>query len=336
MTGGHSIEDFIREVDCIYKNERYSVRDNGAVLRHPGNSVRARSADNTWTFGRPNAKTGYCEVCSVRVHQIVAMAFHGERPSTGHVIDHVDTNRCNNRPENLRYVTRLENILLNPITATRISYICGSVEAFLANPAEFRDAFRDPNYTWMTTVSAEEAKTSYERMMKWAAGGKVSGKVAGSGTLDRWIFSRGNGQDVELYEEFQQPDPTPSLTANAAQRDWKTPSEFPCCPQEFTEPITAYVESLKEGKVFCRNQWYTSIVVKHAVLDGGESIYVMSENADESGAIKPWVLAEITFEQGQFVHINRRNFFSREGAEKQYILAQGLEWTGEDSIDDYC
>jgi len=320
----------------MYKYERYSVRDNGAVLRHPGNSLRTRAADNTWTFGKQNAKTGYPEMCSVRVHQIVAMAFHGERPSTGHVIDHFDTNRCNNRPENLRYVTRLENILLNPITAARIAYICGSVEEFLANPAKFRDSFQDPNYSWMTTVSAEEAKSSYERMVEWAEGVKVPGKMLGMGTLDRWIFSRSNAQDPDLNEDIQEPDTIPSLTANSAQRDWKTPSEFPCCPQQYDDPITAYGQSLRQGEVFCRNQWYTSLVVKHAVIDGGSSIYVMSENAGESGAIKPWVLAEITFEKGQFVHTNRRNFFTKEGAEKQYTLAQGLEWIGGDSVDDYC
>ena len=27
------IDDFTREVECIYKDERYAVRDNGAVFR---------------------------------------------------------------------------------------------------------------------------------------------------------------------------------------------------------------------------------------------------------------------------------------------------------------
>jgi hypothetical protein len=28
------VDDFKNEVICFYKDERYSVRDNGAVLRH--------------------------------------------------------------------------------------------------------------------------------------------------------------------------------------------------------------------------------------------------------------------------------------------------------------
>ena len=35
------------------------------------------------------------------VHRIVATAFHGEQPSVKHIVDHIDTNRRNNRVENL-------------------------------------------------------------------------------------------------------------------------------------------------------------------------------------------------------------------------------------------
>ena len=155
-----NINDFKREAECIYKDERYSVRDNGAVLRHPRDGKRPRPTDDQWTFGKPNDKTGYMEIASVRVHRIVASAFHGEPPTKEHVVDHIDTNKRNNRPENLRWVTRLENVLLNPITAKRIAFVCGSVEAFLADPAKYRHLFSEPYEQWMQTVSAEEAQIS--------------------------------------------------------------------------------------------------------------------------------------------------------------------------------
>lgn len=44
--------EFKREVDCIYKNEHYSVRDNGAVLRHERKGKSVRKLDNQWTFGK--------------------------------------------------------------------------------------------------------------------------------------------------------------------------------------------------------------------------------------------------------------------------------------------
>ena len=35
------IDDFKHEIECIYKDEKYSVRDNGAVFRYPrdGNMI---------------------------------------------------------------------------------------------------------------------------------------------------------------------------------------------------------------------------------------------------------------------------------------------------------
>lgn len=74
------IADFTREVECIYKDERYAVRDNGAVFRYPRDGKRPRKYDNFWTFGKPNIVHGYMEIASVRIHVIVATAFLGPSP----------------------------------------------------------------------------------------------------------------------------------------------------------------------------------------------------------------------------------------------------------------
>ena len=196
-----SVDDFKNEVICFYKNEHYSVRDNGAVLRHPLNEKRPRPTDNYCTFGKLNIRTGYLEIASVRIHRIVATAFLGEAPTKEHVVDHIDTNKQNNRPENLRWVTRLENILLNPITAKRIELVCGSVEEFLADPSKFRDKFSDPNYDWMCTVSIQEAQASKERLLAWAK----SDKPLQGGTLGEWIYNRSvsNQFTANVVEELK-------------------------------------------------------------------------------------------------------------------------------------
>lgn len=373
MADSISIHDFTREVECTHKGELYSVRDNGAVLKYPQAGNRPRPTDNQWTFGKLNEKTGYMEIAGVRVHRIVATAFHGEPPSKEHVVDHIDTNKRNNRRENLRWVTRLENVLLNPITANRIANVCGSVEAFLSNPQKYRDKFPEPNYQWMGTVSKEEAKTSLERMLAWAENGhKPSG-----GSLGDWIFSRNSprSQQVEralesgYFEEAlplvtDQHDRTPkpayfskavnrdiaqhdkisefeylteAINLNAAQRNWSVPSEFPCCPQESTEePISAYADRLRPGLVFCRNDIYSSLVSKSVVSEDRQSLYVLTESTKGKAAIKPYALAKVTHEKDLFVHTSLGNFFTQVGAEKQFCLAQGLEWSGEDSVDDYC
>jgi hypothetical protein len=47
-------------------------------------------------------------------------------------------------------------------------------------------------------------------------------------------------------------------------------------------------------------------------------------------------LARVTFEDGLYVHASHGTFFTEEGVDKQFTLAQGREWTGGDSIDDYA
>lgn len=328
-----NVNYYEKEIECIYKREKYSVRDNGGVLRHSIEGKRARPTDNNWTFGKLNSKSGYLEIASVRIHRIVATAFNGEPPTIEHVVDHIDTNKQNNRPDNLRWVTRLENILLNPITARRIEIVCGSVEAFLANPSKFRDKFLDPNYEWMCAVSIQEAQASKERLLAWAK----SGKPLRGGSLGEWIYNRSLSNqltdNVEVELEFIN-----SLTPNAVQkaRNWKTPSEFPCCPQENTnKPMVAYTANLNEGDVFSRNQYTSTIIECFAISEDENTLWIVCKSGDEN-PIKPYSLAEITYQNDVFVHNSLGTFFEQGGVEKQFTLVQGFEWTGSDTIDDYC
>ena len=324
-----NVEDYKNQTQCVYKDEQYSVRDNGAVLRYPLVGKRPRPTDNNWTFGKLNSKTGYLKIASVRIHRIVATAFHGESPTKEHVVDHIDTNKQNNRPENLRWVTRLENILLNPITAKRIELVCGSIEEFLSDPSKFRDKFQEPNYEWMCAVSAQEAQTSKERLLAWAK----SDKTLNGGTLGEWIFNRSLAR---VLTEVAVPEISVSLTPNAVQRDWKTPTEFLFCPKETTNnPIASYTKNIKIGETFSLNKYAKSIAINFALSQDENTMWVMCEFS-EGDSIKPWSLLQVTCEKDLIVHTSLGTFFEKSGVEKQFALAQGLKWTGGDSIDDYC
>lgn len=339
-----SVDDFLQIKDCFYKGEHYSVRDNGAVMRHARTGKRVRKDDNVWTFGKPNDKTGYMEFAGQRVHRIVAFAFHGAPPTDQYVVDHIDTNRRNNRPENLRWLTRLENVLNNPITRAKIEILCGSIEAFLADPSVLRGHVKaDPNFSWMRAVSPEEAHVSLERLKKWA---KEHPKPQG-GMLDEWVFQeKKSASTSNMFISNQplqpvEPEPvedsneTQSLTPNAVQIDWRIPSEFPCCPQNISDnPLVVYQSNLKPKNIFCKNNVYSSLVLNSAITDAGKSLWVMTKSSDE--AIKPWALAKITYKDGVFFHENRGSFFREDGALKYFTLAQGKEWTGGDVFDDYC
>jgi hypothetical protein len=73
---------------------------------------------------------GYLQVningSQVRVHKLVAEAFIGPKPC-GYVIDHIDNNKANNCPENLRYITNGENVTRNPRTGGQPRFYEGEI-----------------------------------------------------------------------------------------------------------------------------------------------------------------------------------------------------------------
>lgn len=183
------IDIFEKEKQCVFKERHYSVRDNGAVMRHPKEVSCPSKLDNIWTFGAKDSRTGYMLWGGVRVHQIVATAFHGSPEDPNMVIDHIDTNRCNNRPENLRWITRLENVLNNPITRKRITLLLQAhghtLSDFIENPSILRENSSEPNTKWMRTVSKDEAAKCKKNLSRWAEE-DLPKKPKGAG-IGEWI-----------------------------------------------------------------------------------------------------------------------------------------------------
>jgi hypothetical protein len=324
-----SVDDYIEVKDCIYRGEHYSVRDNGAVMRHQREGKSKRKLDDIWTFGTPIADKAYLAIGSERVHRIVATAFHGAAPTPEHIVDHIDTNRKNNRPENLRWLTRLENALLNPITRKKIELIYGSVEAFLANPQLlWGHETEDKNFAWMKTVTKEEAQNCLANWDNWAKTVKPDPNYKTSEhQIGDWMFDNpfmnkvpdGNGgyneirqsapeiddQQIKQLDKHplaeKEPMITQSLTPNAVQIDWKYPVEFPCCPQEFLgDPLEAYMANLAEGKVFSTNNYGKSIIIKFG-MPQSDRLWVMSSI---SIGFKSHAFTKITFNDGLFYHEN--------------------------------
>ena len=318
---------FDREITCTYRGETYIVRDNGAILRCRRDHARLRPLDEQWTFGRADKKVGYMFVSSTRVHHVVATAFHGPQPSKDHIVDHIDTNRRNNRPENLRWVTRLENILNNPITSRRIEIEYGSIGNFLVNPDRPISGKLNPNFEWMRSVTKKEAEESRRRLLEWAK----SERMPSSGTLGEWVYR----SRTEQYVEEPEPDNLiESRTPGAIQENWKTPSEFPHCPSAIgANALDEYRERLKNGEVFSRNDFGESKVVSAELSESSETLVVLCKHP---GGVKDWALARVWVEDRLFVHESLGTFFTLEGATKQYVLERGLKWEGGDTFDDYC
>ena len=354
-----NINKFTDEKVCEYKGRRYHVRDNGAIYRICKEDGIRRKWDEEWTFGKFDPKTGYMLIGQERVHRIVCTAYYGEPVGERNVVDHIDINRCNNRPENLRWVTKLENTLNNPITRAKVELICGSIEAFLENPSLlYGHESENSNFTWMRTVTKEEGQRSLARWKEWAIKPVDTRKPQGKDVGD-WIFredksidsSRANNRfrymgpynswaehkaaideaNQRWYKE--QYGLKDSLTPGAKQLNWKTLTEFPQIPKEITSmPLQDYLTRLPKGAIYTKNLWGESPVYDAAMAEDGSHLAVVTEIS----GVTHYALSEVTFENGFFVHESIRTFFTKEGAQKYFAESLGHEWTGGEVLEDYC
>lgn len=357
-----NINDFTEEKECFYKGEKYCVRDNGAVLRYPKNTDKPRPLDNTWTFGKIG-NHGYLYIASKGIHRIVATAYHGENLSKDYVVDHIDTNKQNNRPENLRWLTKEENILKNPNTIDKLQYITGCpIEELKENNWEKLHKYTSDKQdtSWMRPTTKEEAENFHKRQKQWSnkklefneenkrlndqllkicelqeTGRKQTNKMGD------WVFEPVQQDELEEQTQIHYNDEQfkqffkESLTQNAYQ-NWGAPTAFPCCP---TEPnkctLDDYLSNLEKGKILCQSDYFTSEITEFEYNKKEQSIIVQTVHTNEN-SIKPWHITVIINIDGHFCHYIYCSCFHEDGADKYYTIACGKEWAGGEVFDDLC
>ncbi len=304
------INDFSQERTCVYEGETYSVRDNGAVMRHARENGRKRIADNIWTFGKTNSQNPYLLFGGVRVHRIVATAFLGNPPDASYVVDHKDTNCRNNRPENLQWLTRVENVLKNPASRKKIEFLCG-VEEFIKNPAILRTKSIGSDKTWMRSVSKEEAENCRIRMELWARE-KKSSKLMRS-NIHASNFRNRVYKPLYKWEAGFPREPGLDFadTPWCAQYMWGD-VQFPCCPQTFGEqPMQDYFNNINVGDLFAFNQndsFPRLYAYEKRVLRESCSWTVICNNSE-----KNWNVVGVEMnEKNFFIHFNLGTFSSLE------------------------
>lgn len=258
-------------------------------MRHPKKVVELGRWIINGLLARKTKPMGICFCFKHPCPSSRCYCFWGHEKEDGMVVDHKDTNRCNNRAENLHWVTKLENVLNNPITRSRIIKKCGSIEAFLENPALLQDSTEDPNFAWMRTVSEEEAAKCKANLERWSKEDVVYPKQSKIGLGD-WIFrdvsvvrqgdeirqnltqilkhknSVALNNEPNYWDEETVSMLSKSLTSNAMQENWNTPTEFPLCPSE-SMSLDAYYQSLEKGKVFCSNMNGKGVIIEAAISD---------------------------------------------------------------------
>ena len=339
---------YTEERECDYKGRHYRVRDNGAVLRYPTDPAKPRKGDNEWTFGTHHKGSQYFFIGSHQVHRIVTTAFHGEPEAETDVVDHIDTNGENNRPENLRWTTRLGNAL-NPATRKKLELMTGlSIEKILEDPSILKQYNLDREYEWMGAVSKEEAERTLKNIREWAEKPyeipktpyEPRGKVLRPIPAKNISPLRPTPYEMEHTTREPMADGNEglpagcirSLTPNALEKGWRAPYEFPFCPQDGGD-LESYFNAIAIGEEVAIGKGYSFSATEKTMNRDGTAICLKTMSGEDS--LKPYGVMTITMEDDWFIH-EGRGYFHEDGQEKYFTIAKGEEWTGGEVFDDLC
>jgi len=312
-----TVDNYTQERECTYKGERYVVRDNGAVKRLPKEHSRKRPLDSKWTFGNTNKQEGYMSICGVPIHRIVATAFHGEPKDPQYVVDHINTNRQDNTPGNLRWVTRFENTFLNPITCKKLELLTKlTIDEILQNPRILDNYTLPKSIDWMRKVSPKESQNCYQNLMNWAKNSNIK-PTTKRGAIGEWVYQTEN---VPLEEV--------TLKTNKALK------VYPCCPTtNEKKSLENYQIKLKPGNIFLKTDYAEYVVIESIIFN--KKLIVRSKSVDED-AVKPWYVSSVTLENGRFEHELVTSCFTEEGSKEYFDIMQDKPWESHHSIDYSC
>src|SRR5690349_10885611 len=168
---------------------------------------------------------------------------------------------------------------LTPSLQDVLSLFAEALKHFLPTLQNSVTNFRNQIMNGCVLLVSRKRKQA-ERLLAWAK----SDKPLQGGLLGEWIFNRGL---PKVQIEVEVPEFSTSLTVNAVLKDWKTPTEFICCPQESTNnPIATYATNIKIGETFSMNQFAKAFAVNVAISKDKDTLWIMCEFS-KGDSIKP-------------------------------------------------
>lgn len=126
-----------------------------------------------------------------------------------------------------------------------------------------------------------------------------------------------------------------SLTSNAMQAGWVTPTLFPLCPKKSLDisiktPLGCYADNLEVGLIVCENKFGISLIDEFCV--NGDELLIRIHS---SSGTKRYGVISVKYVNGYYIH-KSVTFFEERGAKKEICIRLGKLWEGGDGIDDYC
>ena len=153
------------QIKTIDRLDGVLVRSDGMVFV-PGKGKHAH-----WTYGSKN-NHGYMYVCikgkTYAVHRLVMEAFYGPCPE-GMEVDHRNKRRDDNRVENLRYCSRVENAH-NTVKYERVSRVFGVHEC--EDKSEYHKRYYQSPAGHTAHVEAKKRQNALNKNVRFADGSR--------------------------------------------------------------------------------------------------------------------------------------------------------------------
>lgn len=105
---------------------------------------------------------------------------------------------------------------------------------------------------------------------------------------------------------------------------------FSCLPIEMqTNALEEYFNNLKIGKIFAHNGESSKLLInKFAKIKNHQSILIMCEREGfwcERESYMPWVIVEVYFECGKFIHSKLASYFEKYDASRTFQAKKQFE-----------
>ena len=114
------------------------------------------------------------------------------------------------------------------------------------------------------------------------------------------------------------------------QYGWGAKYYFPCCSNEIrATPIDDYFQNLKVGSIFAyQDDAPNLIIINFVKINNNSSILVMCEREGdwcERNHFFPWLICEIKFENGFFIHYNHKKnpLLEKDVADQEFCIQAG-------------
>jgi hypothetical protein len=119
-----------------------------------------------------------------------------------------------------------------------------------------------------------------------------------------------------------------ALTNGCKQCGWGAKYYFPCSPKEIREaPLDEYFQRLKVGAIFAYHDDAPKLIITEFVkIKNNSSILIMCEREGdwrEREGFHPWLISEIMFKSGLFIHYKGKLFFEKDEADQEFCTQQG-------------